>query len=94
MATGENQEYRDKAAAGKQLKLKLHTVLGPDPLRVDPSPEDAPVPTKIHVMCLSVDQRLFGQMRSPDLMHYFRAYAPVYVEWLGERSLNVHFADE
>ena len=50
------------------------------------------VPTKIHVF--SIDWAPFKQLRSDDLMSYFRDYGPSYVEWLGELSCNVIFADE
>lgn len=32
-------------------------------------------------------------MRSPDLMLYLKAYHPTYIEWLSDRTCNVHFAD-
>ncbi|KAL7532007.1 hypothetical protein ACHAWF_003985 [Thalassiosira exigua] len=49
------------------------------------------VPAKIHVF--SVDWCPFKQIRTDDLMAYFRDYGPGYVEWLGELSCNVHFGD-
>lgn len=50
-----------------------------------------PVPTKIHVF--SNDWSAFKQIRSDDLMSYFKDYGPSYVEWLGELSCNVLFED-
>jgi len=49
------------------------------------------VPTKIHVF--SIDWAPFKQIRTDDLMSYFRDYGPSYVEWLGELSCNVLFED-
>ena len=49
------------------------------------------VPTKIHIF--SIDWAPFKQIRTDDLMSYFRDYGPSYVEWLGELSCNVLFED-
>jgi hypothetical protein len=49
------------------------------------------VPTKIHVF--SIDWAPFKQIRTDDLMSYFRDYGPSYVEWLGELSCNILFED-
>ncbi|KAL9189695.1 hypothetical protein ACHAXT_009370 [Thalassiosira profunda] len=49
------------------------------------------VPTKIHLF--SNDWAPFKQIRTDDLMSYFRDYGPSYVEWLGELSCNVLFED-
>uniref|UniRef100_A0A7S2L9J9 Farnesoic acid O-methyl transferase domain-containing protein n=2 Tax=Leptocylindrus danicus TaxID=163516 RepID=A0A7S2L9J9_9STRA len=53
--------------------------------------EATPVPEKIHLQCL--DWSAFKQIRSPDIMCHFAAYGPSYVEWLGDLSCNVVFAD-
>jgi len=53
---------------------------------------DAVVPTKIHIF--SIDWAPFKQIRTDDLMSYFRDYGPSYVEWLGELSCNVLFEDK
>eukprot|EP00571_Detonula_confervacea_P015600 CAMPEP_0172308350 /NCGR_PEP_ID=MMETSP1058-20130122/8971_1 /TAXON_ID=83371 /ORGANISM="Detonula confervacea, Strain CCMP 353" /LENGTH=769 /DNA_ID=CAMNT_0013020741 /DNA_START=39 /DNA_END=2345 /DNA_ORIENTATION=+ len=50
------------------------------------------VPTKIHIF--SIDWAPFKQIRTDDLMAYFRDYGPSYVEWLGELSCNVLFEDK
>jgi len=50
------------------------------------------VPTKIHIF--SVDWAPFKQIRTDDLLSYFRDYGPSYVEWLGELSCNVLFEDK
>ncbi|KAL3796701.1 hypothetical protein HJC23_010001 [Cyclotella cryptica] len=50
------------------------------------------VPTKIHVF--SIDWACFKQVRTEDLMSYFKDYGPSYVEWLGELSCNVLFEDK
>lgn len=50
------------------------------------------VPTKIHIF--SIDWAPFKQIRTDDLMSYFRDYGPSYVEWLGELSCNVLFEDK
>jgi hypothetical protein len=52
----------------------------------------ATVPTKIHVF--SIDWAPFKQIRTDDIMSYFRDYGPSYVEWLGELSCNVLFEDK
>lgn len=49
------------------------------------------VPTKIHIF--SMDHQCFKQIRTDDLMSYFKDYGPSYVEWLGELSCNVMFED-
>lgn len=61
--------------------------------RVDPGPEVEFDNSKLHVFCLDVDRQPFKSIRSPDLMAHFRAYGPTYIEWLGDRSCNVHFED-
>eukprot|EP00816_Leptocylindrus_hargravesii_P009449 CAMPEP_0196822454 /NCGR_PEP_ID=MMETSP1362-20130617/83559_1 /TAXON_ID=163516 /ORGANISM="Leptocylindrus danicus, Strain CCMP1856" /LENGTH=692 /DNA_ID=CAMNT_0042202017 /DNA_START=18 /DNA_END=2096 /DNA_ORIENTATION=+ len=53
--------------------------------------EATPIPEKIHLQCL--DWSAFKQIRSPDIMCHFAAYGPSYVEWLGDMSCNVVFAD-
>lgn len=50
------------------------------------------VPTKIHVF--SIDWACFKQIRTDDLMSYFKDYGPSYVEWLGELSCNIMFEDK
>ena len=50
------------------------------------------VPTKIHLF--SIDWAPFKQIRTDDLMSFFRDYGPSYVEWLGELSCNVLFEDK
>eukprot|EP00956_Cyclotella_meneghiniana_P044326 scaffold312721_cov76-Cyclotella_meneghiniana.AAC.4 len=50
------------------------------------------VPTKIHIF--SIDHQCFKQIRTDDLMSYFKDYGPSYVEWLGELSCNVLFEDK
>jgi hypothetical protein len=50
------------------------------------------VPTKIHVF--SIDWAPFKQIRTDDLLSYFRDYGPSYVEWLGELSCNILFEDK
>lgn len=50
------------------------------------------VPTKVHVF--SIDWAPFKQLRSDDIMSYFRDYGPSYVEWLGELTCNVLFEDK
>jgi hypothetical protein len=50
------------------------------------------VPTKIHIF--SIDWACFKQIRTEDLMSYFKDYGPSYVEWLGELSCNVLFEDK
>jgi hypothetical protein len=50
------------------------------------------VPTKIH--CMSIDWQCFKQIRTDDIMSYFKDYGPSYVEWLGELSCNVLFEDK
>ena len=49
-------------------------------------------PTKVHIF--SIDWAPFKQIRTDDLMSYFRDYGPSYVEWLGELSCNVLFEDK
>lgn len=49
------------------------------------------IPTKIHVF--AIDWACFKQIRTDDIMSYFKDYGPSYVEWLGELSCNVHFED-
>lgn len=50
------------------------------------------VPTKIHIF--SIDWAPFKQIRTDDLMAYFRDYGPSYVEWMGELSCNILFEDK
>lgn len=50
------------------------------------------VPTKIHLF--AIDWAAFKQIRSDDILSYFRVYGPSYVEWLGELSCNIHFEDK
>jgi hypothetical protein len=50
------------------------------------------VPTKIHIF--SIDWAPFKQIRTDDLLSYFRDYGPSYVEWLGELSCNILFEDK
>jgi hypothetical protein len=50
------------------------------------------VPTKIHLF--SIDWAPFKQIRTDDILSYFRDYGPSYVEWLGEISCNVLFEDK
>lgn len=67
--------------------------------RVDPPSSSAAddmsppliVPTKIHIF--AIDWACFKQIRTDDVMAYFKDYGPSYVEWLGELSCNVHFED-
>jgi hypothetical protein len=47
---------------------------------------------KIHIF--SVDWSAFKQIRTDDVLSYFSAFGPSYVEWLGEISCNVHFLDK
>ena len=49
------------------------------------------VPTKIHIF--AIDWVSFKQIRTDDLMSYFKDYGPSYVEWLGELSCNILFED-
>mmetsp|Transcript_14604 Transcript_14604/g.27457 ORF Transcript_14604/g.27457 Transcript_14604/m.27457 type:complete len:501 (+) Transcript_14604:105-1607(+) len=49
------------------------------------------IPTKIHLF--AIDWAAFKQIRSDDLLSYFKLYGPSYVEWLGELSCNIHFED-
>ena len=50
------------------------------------------VPSKIHIF--SNDWAPFKQIRTDDLLSYFKDYGPSYVEWLGELSCNVLFEDK
>lgn len=50
------------------------------------------VPTKIHVF--AIDWAAFKQIRTDDILAFFKIYGPTYVEWLGELSCNVHFEDK
>lgn len=50
------------------------------------------VPEKVHIF--SIDWVAFKQIRTPDIMSYFKDYGPSYVEWLGELSCNVLFEDK
>jgi len=50
------------------------------------------VPEKIHLF--AIDWAAFKQIRTDDIMSYFSVYGPSYVEWLGELSCNVLFADK
>ncbi|KAK1735402.1 nuclear cap-binding protein subunit 3 [Skeletonema marinoi] len=50
------------------------------------------VPSKIHIF--SIDWAPFKQIRTDDLLSFFRDYGPSYVEWLGELSCNVLFEDK
>jgi len=50
------------------------------------------VPTKIHLF--AIDWAAFKQIRTDDILFFFKAYGPTYVEWLGELSCNVHFEDK
>jgi hypothetical protein len=56
--------------------------------------ENAPthVPTKIHLF--AIDWAAFKQIRTDDVLSFFKIYGPTYVEWLGELSCNVHFEDK
>ena len=49
---------------------------------------------KIHVFALAADRPKFPSIRSDDLMAFFGGFGPTYVEWLGDTSCNIHFADE
>ena len=50
------------------------------------------VPEKIHIF--GIDWAAFKQIRSDDIMAYFKMYGPSYIEWLGELSCNVLFEDK
>ncbi len=50
------------------------------------------VPTKIHLF--AIDWAAFKQIRTDDIMSFFKAYGPSYCEWLGELSCNVLFEDK
>lgn len=50
------------------------------------------VPTKIHLF--AIDWAAFKQIRTDDILFFFKGYGPTYVEWLGELSCNVHFEDK
>lgn len=50
------------------------------------------VPTKINIF--SIDWACFKQIRTDDLMSYFKDYGPSFVEWLGELSCNIIFEDK
>jgi len=58
----------------------------------DDAAKVVPVPTKIHLF--AIDWAAFKQIRTDDIMAFFRIYGPSYVEWLGELSCNVHFEDK
>lgn len=49
------------------------------------------VPEKIHLF--AIDWAAFKQIRTQDVMAYFKIYGPTYVEWLGDLSCNVLFED-
>eukprot|EP01083_Nonionella_stella_P090865 253952_1 len=48
--------------------------------------------TKIHLFAF--DWAAFKQIRTDDILSFFRDYGPSYVEWLGELSCNIHFEDK
>jgi len=51
------------------------------------------IPGKLHVS--SIDWAAFKQIRNDDLLGHFESYGPIrYVEWLGDVSCNVCFADK
>lgn len=50
------------------------------------------VPEKIHIF--GIDWAAFKQIRSDDIMAYFKMYGPSYIEWLGELSCNILFEDK
>eukprot|EP00978_Attheya_sp_CCMP212_P000461 scaffold907_cov55-Attheya_sp.AAC.5 len=50
------------------------------------------IPEKIHLF--GIDWAAFKQIRTEDVMAYFSAYGPSYVEWLGELSCNILFEDK
>lgn len=50
------------------------------------------VPNKIHLF--AIDWAAFKQIRTDDIMAFFKIYGPSYVEWLGELSCNIHFGDK
>jgi hypothetical protein len=50
------------------------------------------IPTKIHLF--AIDWAAFKQIRTDDVLSFFKIYGCTYVEWLGELSCNVHFEDK
>ncbi len=56
------------------------------------SEEPKHIPTKIHLF--AIDWAAFKQIRTDDVLSFFKIYGPTYVEWLGELSCNVHFEDK
>ena len=67
------------------------SLLLPDLTTPTNTPVVTVIPTKIHVF--AIDWACFKQIRTDDIMSYFKDYGPSYVEWLGELSCNVHFED-
>merc|ERR1712032_916809 len=57
-----------------------------------PKPKPKMVKEKIHLH--SIDWAAFKQIRTDDIMSYFKDYGPSYVEWINELSCNVIFEDE
>lgn len=48
---------------------------------------------RLHLRVLPVDREAFKRLRSPDIEAHFATYRPTYVEWLGDESCNVWFAE-
>lgn len=63
---------------------------------VDQGRSDAasPASERLHVRALPVDRENFKCIRSPDIEKHFERFAPTYVEWLGDESCNVWFAEK
>jgi hypothetical protein len=63
-----------------------------DPFSIQPAKLATWVPEKLHLS--SLDWAAFKQIRNQDIMSYFGEYRSSYIEWLGDISCNVCFADK
>lgn len=80
--------------------MSLRTQPGSDspdktPYKLDPDNKQAPptwIREKIHIF--AIDWAAFKQMRNKDIMGFFSAYGPSYIEWLADLSCNIYFNDK
>ena len=75
----------------KPLKLSAAQLFASDEERTEP--ESAEATEKLHLRVLPCDRKIFKKLRSHDLSGHFAAYGASYVEWLGDESVNIWFAD-
>lgn len=88
----DNEELVSAQRADPPNKLWKSVPVETDIGSVAPAFEESfVVPEKIHLF--AIDWAAFLQIRTNDLSAHFSLYSPTHVEWLGDLSCNIHFAD-